>query len=165
MGTSVTSTDIIENDPPEFYLATLNRRIREVMDKTLRTHGLKLVEWRLLSCLEGETPLTIYDLSQLSAIDRTVTSRLVEKLAETKLVKKITLRHDKRFVQVSLTAKGRDLLAKTSGDVSAVREHLFSRLDPSKIQALTETIQILIENADSIGKMHRSKSIKPRLAG
>ncbi len=162
---SLTSTDIIENDPPEFYLATLNRRIREVMDKTLRAHGLKLVEWRLLSCLEGETPLTIHDLSQLSAIDRTVTSRLVEKLAETKLVKKITLRHDKRFVQVSLTAKGRDLLAKTSGDVSAVREHLFSRLDPSEIQALTETIQVLIENADSIGKMHRSKSIKPHLAG
>jgi DNA-binding MarR family transcriptional regulator len=162
---SATSTDIIENDPPEFYLATLNRRIREVMDKTLRTHGLKLVEWRLLSCLEGVTPLTIHDLSQLSAIDRTVTSRLVEKLAETKLVKKITLRQDKRFVQVSLTAKGKDLLAKTSGDVSAVREHLFSRLDPSEIQALTETIQILIENADSIGKMHRHKSIKPHLSG
>lgn len=137
-------------DPPEFYLASLNRQIRELMDYTLRPHGLKLVEWRLLQCLvEGRT-LTICDLATLAVIERTVTSRMVDKLAKRDLVKKSTMLNDRRFMQVSLTAHGRRLLRATYDDVAAARTQLFAGLAQDQITMLQKILQQLQTNAQAV---------------
>lgn len=140
----------LDQDPPEFHLATLNRQIHEVMNFTLRPHGLKLVEWRVLQCLSEVRALTICDLSTLAVIDRTVTSRLVDRLVERKLVRKSAMASDRRFSHVSLMAPGRHLLDVANVDVAVVRNRLFDGIDPDQIGAMLDIISKMQANADGV---------------
>lgn len=141
----------IENaDPPEFHLAALNRQIREMMDFVLRPHGLKLVEWRLMQCLDQDARLTINDLSELAVIERTVTSRLVDKLVDRQWVRKRTMDHDRRYAQVELTAKGRAQVQGCNKDVAAARSQLFEGLDQSDLVALLNTLERMQANVAGI---------------
>lgn len=153
MKTQLTTMSILEQDPPEYYLARLNRQIKDVMDSTLRKHGLTLVEWRLLQSLADQNSLTICDLAQFAVVDRTVASRLVEKLNERKLVRKVALAHDKRFVQVSITSKGQNLLGACHDPVTAVRNALFARISATEVDSFIETLQVLLENAGSAKRL------------
>lgn len=153
MKTQSKTMNILEIDPPEYYLARLNRQIKDVMNSTLRKHGLTLVEWRLLQSLADQNSLTICDLAQFAVVDRTVASRLVEKLNERKLVRKIALAHDKRFVQVSITSKGKDLLALCHDPVAAVRNALFARISANEVDSFIDTLQVLLENAGNARRL------------
>ncbi|MGJ8615667.1 MAG: MarR family winged helix-turn-helix transcriptional regulator [Sulfitobacter sp.] len=134
-------------DPPEFQIALAGRHIQEMMNAVLRRHGLKLVEWRMLDCLAVQQNLTIFDLAERAVLDRTVASRLVDKLAERGLVEKVTLKTDRRFAQVSLTENGRDLLNQTNPDVHHARARLFTDISPDEAIQLTRALEKLSINA------------------
>ncbi len=137
-------------DSLEDHLASLNNRIREMMNFVLRPHSLKHVEWRLLNCLSQANPLTICDLAELAVIERTVTSRLVDKMAERKLIRKVVSQHDRRFAQVSLTAQGSKLLVSCAADVSTARVGLLKKLSTEQIAALLTCIEQMQVNTQNV---------------
>ncbi|MGJ5617749.1 MarR family winged helix-turn-helix transcriptional regulator [Sulfitobacter sp. MF3-043] len=134
-------------DPPEFLIALAGRHIQEMMNSVLRGHGLKLVEWRILDCLAAQENLTIFDLAERAVVDRTVASRLVDRLADRALVEKVALKTDRRFAQVSLTAKGRDVLKLTNPDVHQARARLFADMSPDEAAQLSRALEKLSINA------------------
>ena len=138
---------IQDTDPPEYHLMVLNSQIRAVMDAALRPHGLKLVEWRLVQCLADEGALSICDLSQLAVVERTKTSRLVDKLVERKLVAREQLAGDRRYSHVRLCEPGRDLLNACSEDVERARGQLFDGLDQKEIGSLLIVLKKMQQNA------------------
>ena len=134
-------------DPPEFQIALAGRHIHDMMNTVLRGHGLKLVEWRILDCLSTQQNLTIFDLAERAVVDRTVASRLVDRLAERELVEKVLLKTDRRFAQVSLTDQGRKLLGQTNPDVHRARASLFSDMSPDEAAQLSRALEKLSINA------------------
>lgn len=134
-------------DPPEFLIALAGRHIQDMMNTVLRGHGLKLVEWRILDCLAHQQNLTIFDLAERAVVDRTVASRLVDKLAERGLVEKVSLKTDRRFAQVSLTDIGRNILDQTNPDVHRARTRLFSDMSPDEVTHLSRALEKLSINA------------------
>ncbi|MCT4610085.1 MAG: MarR family transcriptional regulator [Pelagimonas sp.] len=153
---------IEETDPPEYHLAALNRQIREAMNFTLRAHGLKLVEWRLLSCLRERGALTINDLSVLAVVDRTVTSRLIDKLVERKLVRKAVMENDRRFAQAKLTSKGEARLSDCDQDVAALRGQLFAGMDQADI---TQMLDLLKRMQSNLTDLHRPGGLRTGRGG
>ncbi len=137
---------LIEADPPEYHLAVLNRRVRETMDKVLRPHGLKLVEWRVLQTLDGDGTLNIQELSELAVVERTIASRLVDRLVERDLVNKTALERDKRHSQVALTNRGRSVLKSAKADVARLRGDLFTGLDLSEVEKLLILLKKMSQN-------------------
>lgn len=133
-------------EPPEYHLASVNRNIRNMMNKVLRPHGLKLVEWRLLQCLADGQKMTINDLAELAVIERTVTSRLVDKLVERKLAKKSSQKNDRRVSLVVLTEVGRRKLSATDDDVHDARVQLFGGLDHQQITTLLDILKQMQAN-------------------
>ncbi|SEO98151.1 DNA-binding transcriptional regulator, MarR family [Salinihabitans flavidus] len=138
---------ILGIDPPEYLLAATTRQIREMMNTVLRRHGLKLVEWRILQSLEAEGALSILDLADRAVIDRTVTSRLIDRMVARGLVAKTALETDRRFSRVTLSDAGRDTLAACQGDVDRARAGLFDGLSRDEVAALTDALQTLASNA------------------
>ena len=134
-------------DPPEFHIAIAGRHIQDMMNSVLRPHGLKLVEWRMLDCLGAQRNLTIHDLAERAVVDRTVASRLVDKLAERGLVEKVLLKTDRRFAQVSVTDQGRYLLDQANPDVHRARAQLFSGMSPDEATQLSQALEKLSINA------------------
>lgn len=134
-------------EPPEFLIALASRHIQNMMNNVLRDHGLKLIEWRMLDCLAAQKNLTIHDLAERAVVDRTVASRMVDKMADRGLVEKVALKTDRRFAQVSLTESGRKSLSHTNADVQKARERLFSDFSASEAAQLNSALKKLSDNA------------------
>jgi len=134
-------------DPPEFHLAVLNKQIREMMDITLRPYDLRLVEWRILECLRTGRSLTICDLAELAVIERTVTGRLVERLSNRGLMKRKAMARDRRYAQVTLTARGARLVSAADEAVARSRQRLFAGMSEGEIAGLLSTLKRLQNNA------------------
>lgn len=134
-------------DPPEFLIALAGRHIQDMMNSVLRSHGLKLVEWRILDCLSSGQNMTIYDLAERAVVDRTVASRMVDKLADRGLVEKVLLKTDRRFAQVSLTKSGHSLLETANHDVRKMRIRLFADISPEEATQLSKLLEKLSMNA------------------
>lgn len=143
---SPVSEPLSRRDPPEYYIAVLNRQIKEAMDATLRPYGLKLVDWRLLQCLELEMPLSICDLSKKAVIERTITSRLVDQLVVRGLVEKNPMEMDRRFSLITLTPAGLEKLNETTESVDALRDQLFEGFSSRDHQALVRLLKNIVHN-------------------
>ncbi|NRB03184.1 MAG: MarR family transcriptional regulator [Rhodobacteraceae bacterium] len=152
---------IEDADPPEYHLMVLNSQIRGMMDASLRPYGLKLVEWRLLQCLAEEGALSICDLATLAVVERTKTSRLVDRLAERKLLAKEQMAGDRRFAVVRLCEDGRQLLDRCTEDVTMARSQLFDGLDQQDISHLLSTLKKMQQN--SFGPFRRSGLVQSAL--
>lgn len=142
----VESVLLSRQDPPEFYIATLNRQIKDVMDAALRPYDLKLVDWRILQSLEQEMPLSICDLSKRAVIERTITSRLVDQLVSRGFVEKNPMGTDRRFSLVTLTEAGKAKLDETSPSVDAVRSKLFEGFTVREHQTLVRLLKNIVSN-------------------
>jgi DNA-binding MarR family transcriptional regulator len=75
--------------------------------RDLRRHGVLLQEWRVLAALAAHGPQRLSDLAALTSIDLSTLSRLVGRMARSKLVERGRVNGDRREVQVRLTTKGR----------------------------------------------------------
>ncbi|MCX7561752.1 MarR family transcriptional regulator [Sulfitobacter sp. F26204] len=133
-------------EPPELLIVLAGRQMQDMMNAELRRHGLKLVEWRILQGLKPGGTVTICDLAEMAVADRTVASRLVDKLSERGLLLKKALKTDRRFAQVSLSAMGRKLLDAAEPDVRQARERLFAGMSFGEANALNKTLMKFISN-------------------
>lgn len=137
----------VSREAPEYYLAALNRQNRENMNAALRPFGLKIADWRLLHCLDGVPSLTINDLADLTVIDRSVASRLIDRLIERGLLCKSASDADRRFAQISLTGDGRRKLRDADPAVGDLRAQLFSGLSEVERDEFLRVLQLLRKNA------------------
>lgn len=142
------AADLDQFEPPEYLLARLNTQIREMMHHALRPFGLKLVEWRVLQCLlPDDQVLTVADLAELAVIERTVTSRLIDKMVTRGLVAKAPLENDRRFAQITITEAGRRAYAAADGAARAARARLFEGFTVDDMTALLYLLGRMDSNA------------------
>ncbi|MEZ5810438.1 MAG: MarR family transcriptional regulator [Rhizobiaceae bacterium] len=140
-------------DAPEYYLASLDRQNRENMNAALRPHGLKVADWRILSCLAHIPALAVSDLAELTVVERSVASRLVDRLIERGLLSKTASEADKRFAEVSLTAEGRAKLREAEAAVADLRDQLFGGLTTEDRENLLRMLRVLRRNALSYRRL------------
>lgn len=136
-------------DAPEYLISFLQRINRDQMEAALRASGLKLTGWRILSCLDERGPMSLLDLAELSVIERTVTSRLVDRLAADGLVSKEAFSHDKRISIVAITQRGSEVLKSSMAGVHALRTNLFASFTPDDYEALRSLLKRMKANAQT----------------
>lgn len=141
------SSHLLNPQPAEYHIAQANFGIRDLMSTVLEPHGLKVLEWRILQSLDPETPLTICDLSERAIVERSFTGRTVDRLAERGLVRKKASANDRRFVQVTLSARGTALLRSAEEDIRIAREDLLQGIGHDKINTVIEVLRQLSVNA------------------
>ena len=135
---------------PEYLISFLQRLNRDQMESVLRPSGLKLASWRVLSCLEERGSMSLLDLAELSVTERTVLSRLVDKLCARGLVSKDAFSHDRRISMVAITRQGRDALRKSMAGVHRLRMHLFSGFSEAEYDTLRDLLNRLKVNAQTL---------------
>ncbi|MCO5056272.1 MAG: MarR family winged helix-turn-helix transcriptional regulator [Rhizobiaceae bacterium] len=137
-------------DAPEYLISFLQRLNRDQMESVLRPSGLKLASWRVLSCLEERGSMSLLDLAELSVTERTVLSRLVDKLCARGLVSKDAFSHDRRISMVAITRQGRDALRESMAGVHRLRAHLFSGFSEAEYDTLRDLLNRLKVNAQTL---------------
>lgn len=164
--TIAAEADLDRFEPPEYLLAKLNSRIRDLMNAALRTHGLKLVEWRLLQCLaDAEQPRTVAELADLAVIDRTVASRVIDRMAARGLVNKQAMAQDRRFVSVTSSQAGLDLFNQSNASAQDARRRLFQGLSEAEIDDLLRLLETMNANAESPVRSASSRRMDRKVSG
>jgi len=87
--------------------------LSEKMRMLFEEHGLTPQQFNILRILRGAgQPISTLQIRQRMLDKMSDTSRIVDRLIIKDLVKKVTCKADKRLVDVSITDKGKKLLAK-----------------------------------------------------
>jgi len=114
--------------------------VTEQMKKLFEKHGLTSQQFNILRILRGAGhPLSTLQIRQRMLDKMSDTSRIVDRLIIKGLLKKITSKVDKRLVDVSITDKGKKLLAKLDGHQDEM-DAVLSNLSESEAKTLNKLL-------------------------
>ncbi len=142
---------IQDQDPPEYHLSLVTQQIRDMMNAALKSHDLKLVEWRTMQCLADEGALSVCDLSNRVVVERTATGRLVDRMVARGFVSKEQAPSDRRISRVCLQDAGRQKLDACDTRIKEARARLFAGLSQREITQFLNTLLVLQRNMDPSG--------------
>ncbi len=117
-------------------------------------YGITLLEWRIISLLASDGPMSGYAIWNEGGLEKAAVTRCLRGLAARGLVAIETVAHSKRQkTAVALTGKGHDLHAKTFPEVLLRHQRLVSDLSADEIGvffgALAKLHQSVERMADS----------------
>lgn len=125
-----------------FFLCTqvVYRRDR-AMHEALKPLGLLSTEWRTLGTLQRKGALTMQELAQWTAYERTRLTRILHSMEERGWVERGGSEDDGRAVVVRIAEPGRRLYARAERVVDALTAEITSACSPEEIDAVRRSLQ------------------------
>ena len=145
-------------DYPLHYFASIQRRNFENISRALRPHGVTPQEWRILVALSERDGQSVSELAEMSVVERTRASRIVDAMEQRGLVRKRVHGADRRMTIVELTAAGRAKFREVLPVVRKVHGYLMHGLSQSEFDALMKTLRKMKDNAfrtEAIRRLYR----------
>jgi DNA-binding MarR family transcriptional regulator len=140
----------LSNNPAEAALASLERvteRLRREIHLVLRARGMTLTQYNVLRTLysEGSIGLTCSELgSRLAGTDPDIT-RLLDRLAKQRLVRRRRDVRDRRAVLTEITDEGRQLVQSVIPSLDCRVRGLFEHMAPARLQLLIDLLDEAIK--------------------
>lgn len=128
-------------------VARLSRRLRP----TAAAGHLTATEVDVVIAAERRGPIRLSDLAAFAGLNPTMLSRLVPKLEQAGLIRRLSDDADRRVSRVEATAKGSEILDRVRSERNDLLSGLVSELDPSQRKALVGALPVLEELAERLG--------------
>ena len=130
-----------------FHLIATVSRFRDVrLDRALKPLGLNVTRYQALSVIARLAPCTMSELADLSAIDRTTLTRIVDQLVARGLAERSACSEDRRQVVLSLTGGGRDVCRDALTVIEQIDRAALQGLAPDALAAAARTHRALAAN-------------------
>jgi DNA-binding MarR family transcriptional regulator len=113
-------------------------------------YGITRREWRLIVVLSQEGPLVSTELARRASIEPPRASRAITVLVEHGLVERIPRPGDRRYIEIHLTERGRQVYASLYPVVVQIDAQLLSGLDAEEIAVLQKLWRRLEEGASRL---------------
>jgi DNA-binding MarR family transcriptional regulator len=146
-GPGVTPDFILDQHLFFWFTQVLDRRDRQLA-AALKADGLRAPEWRTLATLHSRHRLSMSTLADLTSIDRTTLSRVVERVVKAGWVMRLTDASDARVTRLALTASGERLFARIWPAVWQVNERAMANLPEPAIGFVRWAVQQMCRNFD-----------------
>ena len=104
---------------------------------------LPYAQARLLSTIEDQGAARISDLAAFDHCSQPTMTTQVRRLEDGGLVSRITDPADARAVLISITPKGKEVLARVRADRGAVVDPYLERLDTVDRESLTDAVRVM----------------------
>jgi DNA-binding MarR family transcriptional regulator len=155
-GRRETKQDPFDIEPDEFhvsawpmhYIYSIASLHVKNMDMILSDFGCPALHWRVLSILNEEDAKTIGYLAQISVIQRSNLSYILESMEGAGLIVREDMSGDRRKTLVHITQKGRRLFAET---LPAILDYYRKFLDGLSDDKIEEFIKVLRRIKKNIG--------------
>ena len=127
-----------------FFLCTqvVYRRDRALND-ALKPFGLLPTEWRTIGTLLQRGALTMLELAQWTAYERTRLTRILHGLEARELVERIDSAHDGRSVVVRATPKGEKLYRRAERAVDPLTNDIMAVCSEADIERVRRSLQAM----------------------
>ncbi|MFZ9199551.1 MAG: MarR family winged helix-turn-helix transcriptional regulator [Paracoccaceae bacterium] len=114
-----------------YQLAVASSRIsREFSERYKREFGLSIPEWRVLAHLAQSDAVSVREIHERVDMDKSKVSRAAARLESSGLIEKRENPEDRRLLDMRLTAKGRDLIARIVPIADAYQAQMTALLGP-----------------------------------
>jgi len=118
--------------------------LRDGIDRLLEAHDLTLTQYNVLRVLRGAESA---GLCRNEIRDRLITrmpdvSRLLDRMEDAGLIRRVRSTEDRRQVNTTLTTKGRKLVDQLDAPMAREHERQFERLDAKQLKALIELLTL-----------------------
>ncbi|MFT4265913.1 MAG: MarR family transcriptional regulator [Xenophilus sp.] len=127
-----------------FFLCTqvVYRRSRAIHE-ALKPLALSETEFRVLSAALRKGPLSMHDLAQWTAYERTRLTHILHGLEARGLVERTGSASDRRSVLVRITPAGRRLFERAKKTVDAITDEVMSDSTPEEIEQARTVLRTL----------------------
>lgn len=131
-----------------WFTQLLDRRDRQLA-MALKADGLRAPEWRILATLHSRHRLSMSALADLTSIDRTTLTRVVERMVKAGWVTRLSDARDARVTRLTLTGAGERLFARIWPRVRQVNERATANLPEPAIGLVRWAVQEMCRNFDA----------------
>jgi DNA-binding MarR family transcriptional regulator len=142
------------NRARDLFLFRLNRLASLAGQPLVRLcegkYGITRREWRLIVVLAQDGPLLSTELARRASIEAALTSRTITLLVEAGLATRVPRANDRRFIEIHLTERAREIFASLYPTVVSLNERLLSGLSPADIGDLDRLFKLLEEMAPTL---------------
>jgi DNA-binding MarR family transcriptional regulator len=144
-----------------WFTQVLDRRDRQLA-AALKADGLRAPEWRILATLHSRHRLSMSELADLTSIERTTLSRVVERMVRAGWVMRLTDASDARVTRLALTASGERLFARIWPAVWRVSEMAVASLPLPAVGLVRWALQEMCWSFDTSNIDTGAASAPPR---
>ena len=124
-------------------LAQLTFAVHGALGRIAAAHDLSIVQARLLGILRDRTP-SIKELASFLQLDKSSVTGLVDRAQERGFVTRTASTLDRRSVQVTITAAGRQLVEGATAAFEAEVAALVVGLNPTQRTGLSATASLIV---------------------
>lgn len=127
-----------------FFLCTqvVYRRTR-LLNDALKPLELLPTEYRVLSALLRKGPLTMLDLAQWTAYERTRLTHILHAMEEKGWISRAPSQHDRRTVVVQISPEGGALFKSAKTIVDRITRVILSENDPADIEVVRKALRTM----------------------
>ncbi len=119
-------------------------RCCEIKEKMFaREHGLKVAEFRCLRIMENDTVYSVHDLAMSMKLSASRLTRIIDGLVENGLVKRIQSSEDRRYSNISLTAKGRGVVQMLADEYSEIHSEMLTYTNADNRREIIRGISLM----------------------
>ncbi|RMF36685.1 MAG: MarR family transcriptional regulator [Alphaproteobacteria bacterium] len=131
-----------------YQLSVLAARVsREFAARYSQRFGISIAEWRVLAHLSQQDAVSVREIHARVEMDKSKVSRAAQRLESAGLIEKRVPEGDRRLVALSLTDKGRALMAEIVPLARQFECELTGALGPEDAERFRELVEQLLEKA------------------
>ncbi len=127
-------------------MARLSRRLRP----TEAAGSLTATEVDVLVAAERRGPIRLSDLASFAGLNPTMLSRIVPKLEEAGLIRRLGVEGDRRICRVEATTKGHRLLERIRSERNDALSKRLGEFGPAEREAVRLALPVLEELAERL---------------
>lgn len=137
------------NDFLPYQLAVLSARTSRQFSQVYRARfGISVTQWRVLAHLgQAGGPLSVREIYMRVEMDKSKVSRAATRLVTMGYVQKAMNSADRRLVQLTLSASGRDLIRKLAPLAAAYEQRFLDGLGAQKDAFRAALVTLLAQNS------------------
>lgn len=128
-----------------YLLSRVSNAVSEALAEVYRDSAdLGLTEWRLIAVLAAQPGIAATELVRITLLDKVAVSRALKRLLARRLVRRTTVRNDRRQRRLRLSEAGHALYADIAPKVAEKERALLAVLGPAgRLQLETLLRQVL----------------------
>ncbi|MBP0048951.1 MarR family transcriptional regulator [Marinobacterium sp. AK62] len=140
------SDDFKRREFPFYWVAQLNARYTQEMERLLKRVDMDVPRWRIIMILKEHSELSISEIADHAVAKLPTTTKILYRMRDEELVTLKTSPEDGRVTLVSLTEKGAERLEEIRGSVSQLFKRSFKGLTSAQISRANTLLAKIYDN-------------------
>src|SRR5262245_51253542 len=132
--------------------------MRKAFDRRAVGLGVTRAQWKVMFRLERFPGLRQIELADMLDIEPITLSRIIDRLEEAGLVKRVADPADRRAWRLHVTAKAQPLIEKLRAIADDMISEAFAGIDPKEIEITRQVLARARDNASRSGTMKRASN-------